>query len=216
MIRKSLYTLSLFLILSGSVYGQIGDIIGKRPSRTTQPKKNETAILTKKLSKSITKNAHSDPEKVYAIYKWIATNISYDNQLHLDRDLQKKIYVSEESVVKNVLERRMALCGGFAFLFKELCQNVGVSAEVVDGFTKDYSSKTPNAKTPTHTWNVVKLNGKWQLLDITWAIGYGNKWKPDDFWYLTKPREFILSHYPQDPRWTLLDKSVSFTEFHKR
>lgn len=214
MVRRSLYTISLFLIFGGSLYGQIGDIIEKKQSRTKHSNKNETAVLTKKLAQRITKDTQSDSEKVYAIYHWIATNISYDNQLRLNTDLQKKIYVSEENVIKNVLERRKALCGGFAFLFKELCENVGVSAEVVHGFTKNYSSKIPDDKTPTHTWNVVKLNGNWKLLDITWAVAHGQSNIPDDFWYLTNPRDFIYSHYPEDPRWILLPSAISLTEFH--
>ncbi|QAA82388.1 hypothetical protein EI546_11965 [Aequorivita sp. H23M31] len=216
MIRKDLYSIFLFILLGSTVYGQVGNIIGKRESRNTHTKKNETTHLTKKLAKAITKNSHSDSEKVYAIYLWIATNIVYDNQLHLNTNLQKKIYVSEENVIRNVLQRRMALCGGFAFLFKDLCGKVGISAEVVHGFTKNYSSGNQDYKKPTHTWNAVKLNGKWQLLDITWAVGYGTPEKPDDFWYFTKPTDFILSHYPENPSWTLLDKSISLSDFDNR
>jgi len=213
-VRSSLYTISLFLIFGGSLYGQVGNIIGKKQSRVKHANKNETAVLTKNLAQRITKDSRSDSEKVYAIYRWIATNVSYDHQLRLNTDLQKKIYVSEENIIKNVLGRRKALCGGFAFLFKDLCENVGVSAEVVHGFTKNYSSEIPDNNIPTHTWNVVKLNGHWELLDITWAIAYGQSNIPDDFWYLTNPRDFIYSHYPEDPRWILLPPAISLGEFH--
>jgi len=211
--RKNLYSICLFLVFGGSLFGQNTNIIGKKERRTKNPKQSETVVLTKKLAQSITKNANTDSEKVYAIYYWIATNISYDNELRLNTDLQKRIYVSEENIIKNALERRKALCGGFAFLFKDLCKNVGVSAEVVHGFTKNYSSKIKDTKSPSHTWNAVKLNGRWELLDITWAVADGTPKNPDSFWYLTNPSDFIYSHYPEDPTWILLPTAISLAEF---
>lgn len=214
MVGRSLLTLSLLLIFCSGLYGQIGDIIGKKQSRTKQTSKNETTVIIETLAKKIARDSRTDSEKVYAIYHWIATNIVYDNQLRLNTDLQKEIYVSEENVIMNVLERRKALCGGFAFLFKALCNKVGISAEVVHGFTKNYLSDIPDDKTPTHTWNAVNLNGHWELLDITWAIAHGQSNVPDDFWYRTNPVDFIYSHYPEDPKWILLPSFISFDEFY--
>ena len=198
--------------------GQSRNVIGTYSSTKTSVSKKKTNTVNPitKLAKSITANAHTDSEKVSAIYKWIATHITYDNQLRISEKLQKKIYVSEENVVKNVLERKMALCGGYAFLFRDLCEAVNIKAEVVHGFTKDYSGRVSDYKTPNHTWNAVKLNGQWQLLDITWAISYGISGKPDNFWYLTQPTNFIYSHYPENSKWTLLNESVSLAEFRNR
>ncbi len=197
--------------------GQVRNVIGSHLS----PKSYASKGIKKKadplasLAKSITADASTDSEKVYAIYRWIASNIAYDNRLHISEDLQREIYVSEKSVVESVLKRRMALCGGFAFLFRDLCEKVNISAEVVHGYTKDFSGRIHDYKNPNHTWNVVKLNGQWRLLDITWAIGHGNKGKPDDFWYLSRPKDFIYSHYPENPKWTLLKKDISFSDFKK-
>ncbi len=215
MVRKSLFPIILVIIFTSSAYGQIGDIIGKKQRNIKHSKRSETTALIKKLAQNITEGASTDSERVTAIYAWIASNISYDNQLLLDKNLQRKIYVSEENVVKNVLERQKALCGGFAFLFRDLCESVHVSAEVIHGFTKNYSHKLPDTKTPTHTWNAVKLNGKWELLDITWSIGYAAYGEPDDFWFRTSPQEFIYSHYPENPKWTLLKNPMSLSAFQE-
>lgn len=206
----------LFLFFGINTFAQIGSVIGK-DNRHKQyiSKKQKPAFSTAKLAYAITKDAKSDNDKVLAIYKWITSNISYDNELRLSPKLQKEFYTSEENVVKKVLQRKMALCGGFAFLFKSLCENVGVSAEVIHGFTKDYSGKIQKNKQPSHTWSAVKLNGQWQLIDITWAISYGSKNSADNYWFLTKPTEFILSHYPEDRKWTLLGNPISFSEFQK-
>lgn len=211
------YVFFLLISFGFGSYAQIGSVIGsdKHHKKRSVKENKKTSFSTAKLAFAITKDATSEKEKVTAIYKWIATHISYDNELRLSAKLQKEFYTSEENVLKKVLERKMALCGGYAFLFKSLCENVGVSAEVVHGFTKDYSGKIQKNKQPTHTWSAVKLNGQWQLLDITWAISYGNKNGPDDYWFLTKPTDYILSHYPEDRKWILLGNPISFSEFQK-
>lgn len=214
MLKKHFLIFTLLFSFTFSAIGQIGDVIANnRVQKKITSKKNKSSFSTKDLAFKITRNASSDIEKTTAIYKWITTNISYDNELRLNSKLQKEFYTSEENVIKKALERKMALCGGFAFLFKSLCEDVGVTAEVVHGFTKDYSGKIQKTKNPNHTWSAVKLNGQWQLLDITWAISYGSNNKADDFWYLTKPTDFILSHFPEDRKWTLLGNSISFSDF---
>lgn len=217
---KYLFAVLCLVFYSTAMVSQNRNIIGtySSPKKSVQKKKKVKVKEdpTLKLAKKITVGASTDSEKVYAIYNWIASNITYDNSLRNSEKLQKKIYVSEKNVVKNVLERQMALCGGYAFLFRDLCEKMNIKAEVIHGFTKDNSGKLTDYKTPNHTWNAVKLNGKWRLLDITWAVGYGIKGKPDDFWYLTRPSDFVYSHFPEDSKWTLLDRSVSFSDFKKK
>lgn len=216
--KKYLIVLLISVFFYTEMMGQSRNIIGTYipPKAKTVKKKKGKVDPIANLAKSITVNSHSDSEKVYAIYRWIAANIRYDTELRFSKKLQKKIYISEENVVDNVLDRRMALCGGYAFLFRDLCESINIPVEVIHGFTKAIEGQPQNYKQPNHTWNAVKLNGKWQLLDITWAISHGNGKTPDDFWILTRPEDFIYSHYPENPRWTLLDNRISFTEFKKR
>ncbi|MDN3722880.1 transglutaminase domain-containing protein [Aequorivita sp. SDUM287046] len=212
---RTCFILLLFLGFGINCVAQIGAVIGN----DNYPQKNHSTkterFSTSKLAFSITRNATSDAEKAAEIFKWITQNISYDHELMRNKKLQKQFYTSEENVIKKVLERRMALCGGFAFLFKKLCADVSISSEVIHGFTKKYSGKVQNRIVPEHTWNAVKLNGKWHLLDITWAISHGTAKNPDSFWYLVKPAEFILSHYPENEKWTLLKNPTSFLEFQQ-
>ena len=205
---------ALFLSFSYAASCQIGAVIGRKDvSKRTNFSQSKPAFSTKKLAFSITRNASSESDKAVEIYNWITQNISYDVELMRSEKLQKQIYTSEENVVMHVLDRKMALCGGFALLFKQLCADVGIAAEAVNGFTKDYSGKNQKRKIPNHTWNAVKLNGKWRLLDITWAIGHGSEGRPDNFWYLTKPSDFIYTHYPENTKWALVDNPISINEF---
>ena len=206
------YLMIFFICCSQTTFSQIGPRVWKKEVKTTSNKK-DSQFSTKQLAYSITKNTISDSEKVLEIYNWITKNISYDNELMRSKSLQNRIYTSEENVVKNALERKMALCGGFALLFKSLCLDLGIEAKEVHGYTKDYTGRFKQTKTPHHTWNVVKLNGKWYLIDLTWAVSHGNGGSPDNFWYLTRPEDFIYSHYPENPKYTLLKEPISFSEF---
>ncbi|MDO1501836.1 transglutaminase domain-containing protein [Winogradskyella maritima] len=161
------------------------------------------------LAFSITQNSSSQHQKAKAIYRWIITNINYDFDLRLSKSLQKKIYTSEYNVIAHVLKRKKALCGGYAFLFKALCERVGISSEYIHGFTKMATSY--NA--PNHTWNAVKLNGQWHLLDLTWANSHKNANHTDDYWFLTNPEIFVRSHFPLEERWTLLKDTPRLSDF---
>lgn len=195
---------------------QSRNVIGTNfPHRPVVSKKEEASFSTKKITFSVTRNAKSDAEKISYIYSWITQNISYDVELMRSEVLQKKIYTSEDNIIKSALDRKKAICGGFALLFKSMCSDVGIKAEVVNGFTKDYSGEATERKIPTHTWNVVKLKDGWHLLDITWAIGHGSENNPDNFWYFTNPQEFIYSHYPENPKWTLIKNPISYLDFQR-
>ena len=72
-----------------------------------------------------------------------------------------------------------------------------------------------------HAWNAVKLDDKWQLMDVTWASGgldVRSKKYVRDFdagWFLTPPQRFLLSHWPDDARWTLGETRPDKKEFVK-
>lgn len=210
----------LYFILAISIfptYGQktyiIRGQVDLKRERIVKSHKIDEVVL-EKLAYKITRNSRTDKEKLSDIYLWIASNISYDHELARNKDLQRSIYTSEANVVSEVLRRKMALCGGFSFLLRDLCYKLGIESEVIHGYTKSYSD-LDRREMPHHTWNAVYLEGEWKLIDITWAIGHGESDNPDSFWFLTSPEEFIRSHYPEDVRWTLLENPISFTEFQK-
>jgi len=201
-------------------YGQNPYIIGGPQNNTiikrqlpiakkSQPKKGD---YIKRLALSITKNSRTDDEKSLAIFNWISTNIAYDHELMFDKNLQNAIYSSEENVVVHVLKRRKALCGGFAFLYRELCAEVGIESKAIHGFTKTVGLQRKTDQVH-HTWNAVKLNSKWQLLDITWAKSFSTNNAPNTSWYKTAPKEFVKTHLPEEQRWTFLNYSISLREF---
>lgn len=162
-----------------------------------------------RLANNIVNGKYGEAQKAEAIFLWIAHNIGYDHELRFNIQLQKEYYQSKEKIIAKVLHRKKALCGGYAFLFEAMCKQVGIEAKTVHGFTK----LTNNYQKPNHSWNAVKVNGRWQLLDLTWSISNGNSSMPDKSWYFTNPEVFIRSHLPEDLNWAFLKNPPSLREF---
>lgn len=208
--------LNLLLILSSiTIQAQIGSVISRRQPKVkieTNNERTEVAELNSQinlLTQNVVGNLKTDTEKSLAIFKWIASNLEYDTELQLDKKLQKKIYTNENNVVKNVLLRKKALCGGYAFLFQQMCASIGIESHVIHGFTK-VSGVQQSKKQVHHSWNAVKLNGTWNLLDITWARSHSTNGNPNEFWYATSPTDFIKTHIPENLKWQLLSKSLLY------
>ncbi len=212
----------MFLLLSvgfaTSVTAQGKNIIGKRSTyKKTHITKNDPKTQlqntdTKSLAQQITNGKTTDAKKAESIFNWIVTNISYDNELRVNNALQKKIYISEEQVISSVLKRKKALCGGYAYLFEKLCADVGLQAKAIHGYTKTTGVKTI-PKQANHSWNAVKINDAWHLLDITWAISQSTAGTAKSYWYLTPPSQFIKTHYPEDSKWALNNSIKSRDDF---
>lgn len=63
-----------------------------------------------------------------------------------------------------------------------------------------------------HSWNAIKIDDKWQLLDATWLTEAENT--ELDFYFNIDPEKLILDHYPIDNNWQLLEKPLSLEEFN--
>lgn len=220
--KLKLLLIILFLFFSAGfttpMVAQGKNIIGKRTTykkprkNRNQPKSLPQIANTKNLAQKITRGKITDAEKAESIFNWIVNNISYDNELRVDNALQQKIYISEENIITNVLERKKALCGGYAYLFEKLCADVGLQAKVIHGYTKTPGvQKIP--KQANHSWNAIHINGVWQLLDITWAISQSTADAAKSYWYLTPASQFIKTHYPEDREWAFNNSIKSKDSF---
>jgi transglutaminase/protease-like cytokinesis protein 3 len=193
------------LFLGTSVSAQI------TKHRNTTP--SEVRTTTKELAKRITKNRRTDTEKARALFTWIAKHIAYDHELRHNPELQKKFYASKTQLIQQVVSRKKALCGGYAFLFSELCAQLNIESKVIHGYSKKYGNQKSIKKQPDHSWNAVRLDGTWYLLDITYARSHAKGSEPDMYWFKTNPAYFVYTHYPQDPKWMLLEAPISRARF---
>jgi transglutaminase-like putative cysteine protease len=105
-----------------------------------------------KLATEITMGLKTNEEKSKAIFKWVASNITYDTESYFHDPSNPRYYSSLET-----LRDKQALCSGYANLNAALHRSVGIEAKVVYG--------------EGHAWNEVKISDGWQEQDPTYGSG---------------------------------------------
>ncbi len=184
------------------------------------------AILSQKLTEGYT----TELEKVRSIFRWVADNITYRTREYSNRPtkrlrLQEMIIDTselkplDERVAETVLENGIAICDGYARLFKTLCDYAGIKNEVITGYAR--GSKGNRRFGSNHTWNAVLVDNKWELMDITWASGYISLGADrfiqefDENYFKPAPERFIEEHYPDNLVWTLMEDPPLMAEFRQ-
>jgi hypothetical protein len=181
------------------------------------------------LAKQLTAPCKNEMEKVTAIFTWITDNISYrvnqGNKMHGSGVIEVMddgpLLSLNERVARTVLQNKEAVCDGYARLFTTLCDYAGICSEIIIGYAKNGTKKPTQRFGVNHYWNAVMIDGKWHLVDATWASGYLTLQRDefireyDEKYFLASPDVFIQDHYPDDARWTLLPDSKVPPEFFR-
>ncbi|WP_422362177.1 transglutaminase domain-containing protein [Reichenbachiella sp.] len=145
-------------------------------------------------------------------YYWMASNISYNQN-----EANGVIDSSTSSQIKTPLEvfdSKTAVCSGYSSLYKLFLNEFDIECEVVNGYAKrkqgviDRSGMLVN-----HSWNAVQLDGKWFLVDPTWASPIGDEPTISEYYFKTPPTLFLFNHFPEIPYWQLNDNPLSIEEF---
>ncbi len=147
-------------------YDENGDIISS--DKTTLKYYNE--FNNEKLPKDVDDTANqiaakllkpgmSDYDKVLAVNRYIIENTTY---------------VRSSEGLYDVLLKGKGICQGYACATANLLNKMGVEAKFVVGFAgvdgfKDIDEyELGNYKENRHAWNIVKVDGKYYHLDVTW------------------------------------------------
>jgi transglutaminase/protease-like cytokinesis protein 3 len=184
------------------------------------------------LSQTLVAPYSTDREKARAIFSWVAQHISYRTKRSTRRvrAASHPILTTEYSdtagwkgandvVAEAVLQNMSAVCDGYTRLFKKLCDFAGVPAVIVTGYARVEAGRGGVKFRSNHNWNAVYIDSAWQLIDVTWSAGYlsyfGDDFIPNftDDYFFTSPSLFILDHFPDDLKWTLLPNAPHFREF---
>ncbi len=185
------------------------------------------------LVHQLTTGAPTDVEKFRAIYTWISTNIANDYYGYLRTTKKRKKLAKDslaflswnKSYVPKVFEKltreKKTACTGYAFLVREMASLAGIECVMVSGYGRTPNLFLQKDSPPNHSWNAVKLNGKWYLCDATWSAGVTNfddgtpvfKQEYYDGYFLAEPNIFIKNHFPLAPQWSLMTAPPSFQEF---
>jgi hypothetical protein len=183
------------------------------------------------LAQQLTAPYNTDLEKVRSIFRWITEHIAYTTRprglirargaLYKPEPMDSLLALKpvDEIVAYNVLQKRSAVCNGYARLFKTLCSYAAIQAEIVNGYARVGLDRAGNRFRSNHSWNAVYVDSTWRLLDATWASGYisfSDEFVKhyDDFFFFPDPEQFIRSHYPEDLKWSLLQHPPTLREFY--
>ncbi|MEN2487428.1 transglutaminase domain-containing protein [Flavobacterium sp. B11] len=185
---------------------------------------------TEKLADKIEKDFDSDYDRARAIYSWIAFNIRYDYNAYLnpprtqgfsyssEAEKQRKIKQLNDNLIQKAFKSKKAVCEGFTALYQHLASLMGIKCEIIRGDSKisvrDIGRKTTSSN---HAWNIVLIDKKWRLIDVTWGQGYYDSSKGrmvNDFnpaYFDTDPDYFFAKHFPDSG--TFLGNRLSKDDF---
>ena len=155
------------------------------------------------LHNQIVKSHFNEEQKVYAIAKFITNTIAYGERA------RKPL---------NTINSREGVCQDYAELFIALCELSNIENNYVTGDGKT-SAQDIGFYISNHAWNIVKVNGHYQLYDLTWAAGTYDD-STNSFsknfnvqYFNANPKEFISNHFPDNSKWQLLDIPISKNEY---
>jgi len=220
--KKKIFSL-FFTITNFIVFGQDYSAIDAHAKSIKY-----TRDLTKLTAKLITRY-QDDESKVRSIFAWIASNIEYD-QKKLSKmkksgfkktrfrgskdEIKAQRLAQIQDFIEETLDDKKGVCQDFSWLFQAMCLHAGIECEFVTGAGKTRPTLIGQSNIPAnHAWNAVKMNGKWALMDVTWSTGMGEK---EDFgkgFFNLDPKTMIMSHFPDEEEWQLLDSVYSKTTF---
>lgn len=103
------------------------------------------AILTE-----IIKPEMNNHEKVKAVHDYLVLNLGYDTSL-------------KNNSPYAALTEGITACNGYAMLAYKMLKELGIEVRLISGVASSQAYITQN-----HAWNLVKLDGKWYHLDVTW------------------------------------------------
>lgn len=216
--KKKFFSL-LFTITNFIVFGQDYSAIDAHAKSIKY-----TRDITKLTAKLIAPY-QDDESKVRSIFVWIASNIEYD-QKKLSKmkksgfkrtrfsGSKDEIKAQRLAQIQDFIEEIKGVCQDFSWLFQAMCLHAGIECEFVPGAGKTRPTLIGQPNIPAnHAWNVVKMNGKWSLMDVTWSTGMGETADFGKGFFNLDPKTMIMSHFPDEEEWQLLDSVYSKATF---
>ena len=176
--------------------------------------KEKDQSSVERLAQYLKKGAEDEESRAWLLYCWITDRIAYDVESFLSGEYAKKDYSPA-----NVLKQRQAVCDGYSKLYTAVGKEMGLDVVSITGHAKGLPVNKFSLDDPKcgHTWNAVKLAGKWYLIDATWGAGWVKDGKFDkgfvEYYFCPPPQALILTHFPSKQEDQLLTVPVSPAQF---
>lgn len=117
----------------------------------------EVQRLAKETAETILTDTMDDEEKLRAIYGFIVENTTYDYRYYQD----PASLPYESRTAFGPLQNGTAICGGFSWAFRMLCEEAGIPCWNVTG----------TGAGEEHMWNCALIDGAYRYFDTTWDAG---------------------------------------------
>jgi hypothetical protein len=209
------YLLSFVVLFSTTVVAQPIDrtALAQKVLRHVDSMGKMQGYMMRDIVTKLYRRDFDDIEMTYAIYSWMAKNISYNtHDYHHPR--------TANNTSSMALMSRSTTSQGYANLFKDMCTNAHIECFIVDGKAKPNPAAIDNAKRlMKHYWNVVKIKNTQYYVDV--AFGAGNfdsriknfEKEFTDAWCFADRKLFCLSHVPNDKKSPFIDMPINTTRY---
>jgi hypothetical protein len=158
-------------------------------------------------------------EKARMIYVWLTDNISYDAKAYNLKNIG-------DNSSSTVFKTKKAVCAGFANLYTDLGEKLGLEIETISGVAKGYEFEENVSddleESINHAWNAIRIDGEWRVFDATWGEGYGMSNKKgklestkkfDETWFNVNPVNALFTHFPEDMNKQYINNPIRFESF---
>lgn len=94
----------------------------------------------------------SDVEKMLAVYDYFCVNYEYDYENYENDTIPPESYT-----LVGVMVNKIGVCQSYSFAYEFVLNRLGIECSTV------------SSEPMRHMWNLVKLDGKWYHVDVTWG-----------------------------------------------
>ena len=106
----------------------------------------------------VIRSGMTDYEKGLAIHDWIVMWASYDTEANNNAPTARPSPDNDNPY--GVFYNKKAICSGYTSTFQLFMDILGIECITVNGFARNMET--------VHAWNMVRLDGEWYCVDVTW------------------------------------------------
>lgn len=98
----------------------------------------------------------------------------------------------EIRTLRGLISKR-TVCAGYAMIYKEIMDRLGIECHYVEGCTTEADSKKDITN---HAWNLLKIDGRFYPVDLTWDATRYRQGQTDSFNFFSNLQLFRKTHFP--------------------
>lgn len=150
--------------------------------------------------------------------RWIFNNVQYDREGEENGDYSANL--SRVACANNSIQNRKTGRKGFSILLHVLLEKMDIPTVIIAGWMDDVTpsegGSTQKSGATTHSWNAVCIDSYWYLVDLFGAVWRSRSLDAVSPYFMSRPEEFVLDHYPEQENWQLLNRPLSLDEYRRK